>query len=427
MTDDVSPDRGGSRDSQTPARAESTPTADTPLASNSADGPAAPTSDAQAPADSAGEDTDLSWSASDVGDAHPEAAEAPRREGRRRSARRRGLRTVAVVVLVIIVPLALLAFGGLWAYWQIDPPGSPGEPIAITLEEGWGVKEIADHLDDEGVVGSSLAFQIYARATGSDEFQAGNYELAERMGVREAVQTIEAGPIIDYVDLPVIPGLWITEVAQRVNTLPDRSGEAFLEAATSGTVRSPYQPDGVDTLEGLLWPDTYRVSDGEDEEAVLRSMLALFEQHAAEAGLEEATVEGLDPYKILTVASIVQQEAKVDADRPLIASVIYNRLRDGTPLQIDATVLYCIGERKSSNTEEDRATDCPHNTYLHVGLPPTPIGSVTEASLDAALHPAATPYRFYVLADADGSHVFAETFEEHTQNVDRARELGLLG
>jgi UPF0755 protein len=343
---------------------------------------------------------------------------------------RRGRRTLLIVLLVLVVPLAALAGALVWVYWQIDPPGSPGPERRVQVRAGWGVSEIADHLDDRGIIGSSLAFQIYARATGSDSFQAGRYLLRENMGVREAVEALEAGPTIEYRRLAVIPGLWLTEIAAEVERqVPWLDGDRFLQLASTGAVRSAFQPEGVASLEGFLWPDTYQVAEGEDEIDVLRTMVREFDRHAEQVGLAEALASPArrTPYEVLTVASLIQQEARVDVDRRQIASVIYNRLDAPMRLQIDATVLYCIGERRISNTEEDRATPCPHNTYQVDGLPPGPISSVTEASLRAALDPEETPFLFYVLADDTGRHAFAQTYEEHLANVERAREQGLLG
>ncbi len=137
-------------------------------------------------------------------------------------------------------------------------------------------------------------------------------------------------------------------------------------------------------------------------------------------------VRGLTPYQVLVVASMVQEEAKLERDRPLIASVIDNRLRLPMRLQIDATVLYALQVRKASNTAADRATPSPYNTYLHAGLPPTPIGAVAKASIVAALHPATTDYLYYVVAGTDGHHAFATTYAQHLKNVQAARRAGLL-
>jgi UPF0755 protein len=158
-------------------------------------------------------------------------------------------------------------------------------------------------------------------------------------------------------------------------------------------------------------------------------MVREFDRHADRVGLADAPSSGAarSPLEVLVTASLVQQEARLDQDRPLIASVIYNRLAGGMPLQIDGSVNYCIGRRPVATTEADRATPCAHNTYLNAGLPPSPIGAVTERALRAALDPAESPYLFYVLADDSGRHAFAETYEEHLANVERARDAGLLG
>ena len=341
--------------------------------------------------------------------------------------RRARRRVWAVVLILVVVPLAALSAVLLWFWWQLDPPGNPGETVEIRVDDGWSVSRIGDELVDRDVIGSSLVFNVYTRLSGKTDFQAGTYDLQRDMGVRDAVSTLESGPRIDYVELTVPPGLWLPEIAARVDELPDQSGESFLENTRNGSARSKYQPEGNTSLEGLLWPDTYRVSDTEDEIDIVANMVAEFEQHADALGLEFASVEGRTPYEILTIASLIEAEAKVDEDRPLIASVIYNRLREGMPLQIDATVLYASGDpEKQTITVDDLAFESPYNTYVASGLPPTPIGSVTEKSLQAALAPAQTDFLFYVIGDAEGRHVFAETGEEHQRNVDAARAAGLL-
>lgn len=331
------------------------------------------------------------------------------------------------VVALVAIPLGLLATAALWFWWQLDPPGSPGETVEVSVDDGWSVSRIGDELAEEDVISSSFVFNVYARLSGQTDFQAGTYDLKRDMGVRDAVSTLEAGPRLDYVELAVPPGLWLVEVADRVDELPGRQGEAFLEATRNRAARSKYQPEGQPSLEGLLWPDTYRVAETEDEIDIANAMTREFDEHADAVGLATATTEGRTPYEIIVVASLIEAEAKVDDDRPLIASVIYNRLREGMPLQIDATVLYAVGDaQKQTITAADLDVDSPYNTYRVAGLPPTPIGSVSEASLRAAISPAQTDFRFYVIADEDGRHAFARTFEEHEANIEVARERGLL-
>lgn len=350
-------------------------------------------------------------------------SERPER-GRKRPGRRRRL----VVLLVVLgLSLAALAGGARWVQVQLDPPGAPGAEVAVTLEEGWGVSRIADELARLDVIGSSLVFQVYVRLSGSGPFQAGDYTLRHDLGVKDAVDALEVGPTIAYQELRVPPGLRLVEIARRVEEqLPGLTAERFLEVAASGKVRSKYQPRGVRSLEGLLWPDTYRFVKSDNERDVLRTMVKELDRRASRLGIGTAA-NGLSPYETLIVASLVQSEAKVDEDRPLIASVVMNRLAQDMPLQIDATVLYAIGERKASNTAADRATESPYNTYLVRGLPPTPISGVAAVSIDAALNPAVSSYLYYVVADEEGHHAFAETYEEHLANVEAAREKGLIG
>ena len=342
--------------------------------------------------------------------------------------RRHRRRVWLVVIVLVVVPLAVLALGGFWFWWQLDPPGDAGDAVEVRIDDGWSVSRIGDELADRDIIGSSVVFNIYARASGKTDFQAGSYELHRDMGVRPAVDALEAGPRIDYQELAVPPGLWTQEVAARVGEqLSGRSSDAFLAAIRNGSKRSKYQPPGQTSLEGMLWPDTYRVADTEDEIDILGSMISEFETNADALGLETATTRERTPYEILTIASLIEAEAKIDADRPLIASVIYNRLEDEMKLQIDATILYGSGDpAKQTITEADLEAENPYNTYFIDGLPPTPIGSVSAASLAAALAPADTPYFFYVIGDANGGHVFAETGEEHEENVEAARRAGLL-
>jgi UPF0755 protein len=361
----------------------------------------------------------------------PEGEREGRRVRRLESSRRR--RIWILVVLLVGAPLVVAGAATTWVWWELDPPGAPGAEVELEVADGWGTQQIGDELARQGVVGSSLVFTTYARLTGRDEIQAGTYVLRRDLGARAALDALEAGPVIVYQDVAVPPGHWISEVAQMVEAqLPGRTAERFLTAAASGAVRSKYQPEGTTSLEGFLWPDTYRFTADDDEVTVLQTMVGEFDRRADALGLVTASVEGLSPYQVLTVASMIQQEAKLDEDRPLIASVIYNRLRQSMALQIDASVIYGVGQATGVRpavglTEQQLATDTPWNTYTRQGLPATPISSVTEASIAAALQPATTSYLYYVLADADGGHSFAETYEEHLANVAAARAQGLLG
>ncbi len=340
----------------------------------------------------------------------------------------RSRRTAIVVIALVVVPLLVLASGALWFWWQLSPPGGPGSHIEVVIQRGWGVPRIGDELKHDGVIGSSLVFDVYARLNGDSRFDAGTYDLRKHMGVRAAVRTLKAGPKQRYTRLLLPPGLWLKDVAQRVGKMSGRSADAFLQAGQNNAVRSPYEPDSVNTLEGLLWPDTYNVDAEEDEIKILKTMEQEFEKNAAKVGLSTATtVQGYSAYDVVIIASLIEAEAKVDADRPLIASVIYNRLAKGMPLQIDATLIYARGDANNRKiTDADKNINSPYNTYAHVGLPPTPIAMVSEASLRAALAPAQTDYLYYVVIDKSGRHAFASTLAQHQRNIDQARANGVL-
>ena len=336
----------------------------------------------------------------------------------RRGSKRRGGRVV--LVLLLLASPFITAAG--WFWYQVDPPGDPGPLVTVEIPTGSGVGTIADRLEARGVIGSALAFRFYARVSGAPRVQAGQYRLHENLGARAAIDALESGPRQRYRKLSLPPGLRFDQIAARVGALPGRSAPRFTEVAQSGVVRSKFQPAGVTSLEGLTWPDTYYVADHEDETAILRTIVGAFDRHATAVGLGGAS----DPYRAVVIASLIQREAGIDGDRPLIAAVVENRLRDSMPLQIDATVVYARGGGDRTLTDADFALDSPYNTYRAQGLPPTPISTVTEPSLRAAIHPVDVPFKYYVLTDASGKHAFAVTFAEHQRNIADARRRGVL-
>ena len=352
------------------------------------------------------------------------AERAARAERKRR--RRRNFAALAIVASLV---LPFLVVGG-WFVYQLNPPGGPGTVVQFEIEEGWGTDDIGDALEQDGVIGSSLAFQLYAKVRSAGPFQDGPYQLRTNMGVRDAVEKLETGPTQGATDLEltVAPGLTLAQIADRVaEQLPGRDRDRFLEAAASGAVRSKYQPAEVMSLEGLLFPDTYRISNEEDEVAVLRRLVETFDLKADQVDLGNAAAAmGRTPYEAITTASLIEREAGVEEDRPLISAVIRNRLRDGMPLQIDATLCYIKGGCSEPLTNADKELDSPYNTYRVAALPPGPISSVTEASLRAAVSPADVSYKFYVLFDESGAHKFADTNEEHEANAADARRRGVL-
>jgi len=369
-----------------------------------------------------GEEPDELWEpeGADAHDSHL----APTDGSRRRPRRRR--RTYIALAIVIFPVVVVLVVGG-WFLYELNPPGSAGRRVSVDIPRHTGTSRIGDILEEKGVIGSSQAFQIYVGVTRAGPFDPGHYAMRKNVGVRDAVNTLKSGPAkVPEFELMLPPGLTLNEIANRVGALKGHSRDAFLQVAQSGVVRSKYQPPDVTSLEGLLYPDTYLVSKDETDEQILRRLVSSFDRNADAIGLSAPNAAGLSPYQTIVSASLIEREAKLDEDRPLISAVIHNRLAQGRPLQIDATVCFAKGGCDQAPTAADLAIDSPYNTYKVMGLPPTPISSVTVDSLRAAQNPAREPYLFYVLIDKNGKHAFATTQEEHDRNVEEARKKGLL-
>ena len=350
--------------------------------------------------------------------------------GRRGRLTRRGRIFFGVLGVLLIVGLG----AGVWLLKQVNPSGGPGEKVAVDVLPGTSVAGAATRLEDEGVITSARIFRLYLKATGgADSVQAGEYELRKNLSMGDVRAALRRGPSIKFQRLTIPEALTLEKIADRVGELPGRSRDKFLAVARSGEVRSKYQPPGNTNLEGLLFPDTYLLTDKEDETAIVRRLVGRFDQVADEVGIAtagsgqegQAKPPSLSAYQLIVAASLVESEAKVHEDRTLIASVISNRLEKGMKLQIDATVLYAIGH-KDRVLYKDLEVDSPYNTYRIDGLPPTPISASGKASLEAMLRPADTTYIYYVLADKNGKHAFATTASEFEALKAEARRKGLI-
>jgi UPF0755 protein len=225
----------------------------------------------------------------------------------------------------------------------------------------------------------------------------------------------------------VSPGMTVKAVAREVGSLPGHDASSFAEEAASGVVHSFYAPVGSDDLEGVLGDGTYTVAPGESDAQILYDMVLRFNGQAQKAGLTfgSAAGSGFSVYQILTVASIVQQEGYIEKNMPDVARVIYNRLADQKPLQMNSTILYPLGEDGGAFTTEDLHVESPYNSYLHTGLPPTPICSPSIAALKAALNPPPGNWIYFNVVRSDGTEAFSSTFKAQLANEKLAQTLGL--
>ncbi len=306
-------------------------------------------------------------------------------------------RRILWVVGGIVLFFALLfAIGGWWVMKQVNPSGT-GEAISVTVPPGSTTAQIANLLERDGVITNATVFQYYVKWQDAGPFEAGIYDqLHKRSSMNDVVHRLEAGPLPPkYTELVIPEGMWLKDISAKIlQTFPQMNAQE-LDVALS-TVRSKYQPEDSTNLEGLLFPATYRVEEGDelDEQKLVRQMTEKFDATADEVNLSDTSTASavagrqLSPYEVVIVASMIEKEAKVPEERAMIAQVIYNRLDQGMNLGIDATVLYAIGEQKEQLTQSDLRVDSPYNTRRYPGLPPTPIASPGRDSLEAALHPA---------------------------------------
>lgn len=347
---------------------------------------------------------------------------------------RRRRRWPVVVVALAVAGGVLVAGGALWVRGQLDPSG-PQLPVAFSIPVGATTTEVVDLLADAGVVRNAGVFGLYLRVSGAGTFEAGNYNgLVTNQAAGAVVDLLRAGPLPPEAARITIPeGLWLTEIRERVlATFPEMDPGAWDEAVA--TENSRYQPPGA-SLEGLLFPATYEVAldDRTNAAKLVRQMVTAFESVADELGYADATatvraVTGLEltPYEILTVASMVEAETRVESERPQVARVIYNRLLEGMRLDIDATTLYAIGRRTDALTVDDLATPSPWNTRAVPGIPPSPINAPGRSAMAAALAPASGDWLYYVLVDPNGTHFFTPDYNAFLVAADDARARGVF-
>lgn len=320
------------------------------------------------------------------------------------------------MVICLLIPSAALAAAGLWLRKAWSPVG-PGEARVVEIPIASDTLDIGVRLEHEGLIRSQPAFQVGILFWGlRGELKAGYYELSPAMGSREIAEVIASGrQATAKVTIP--EGFTVEQIAERFDaTGLCPSGEDFLAAAVPATVADTGLDVSGNSLEGYLFPATYVFEYGTAPKDIVRRMAEEFHKRVVVGMADDLRESKHTLGATATVASMIEREARVEKDRPLIASVIYNRLNKGMRLQIDATVIYALGEHRERLTYEDLKVDSPFNTYRHTGLPPHPICNPGEASLRAAVKPAKTEYLFYV-AKPDGSHVFTKTYDQHKRAI----------
>ena len=330
--------------------------------------------------------------------------------------------------LPVVVGLTLIALVAAWFLKSLYQPGKGDGSgrVVLVIPRGGSLGDIADRLDAAGVIDKPFFFKLRVRIAGhASDLKPGSYVLKKDMAYGDVIDKLTAGPPRNIVNVTIPEGRARSEIAPLLK-------QAGIQGSyTRATVRNAHlsprrygAPRGA-TLEGFLFPATYELKRGATVRALVAKQLAAFQENFAKVGMSYAKKKNLTPFDVVTIASMVEREASVPRERPLIAAVIYNRLKQGISLGIDATVRYAVNNWTRPLRNSELHVNSPYNTRERHGLPPGPIGNPGLASLQAAAHPAHVKYLFYVVKPCgNGAHSFSSTnaqFEKDVAKYNAAR------
>ena len=334
------------------------------------------------------------------------------------------------ILVILVLFVVIFASGGIYFKSRSGAYDVNEEKkVVVNIPSGSGTDSIADILSDAKLIKNKLVFKINVKMSGkASQFKAGEYQFDQSYTNGEIINDIAAGKIyhsgpkvtvkegatsIEIIDELVKKNLGTKENYEKLINNPDefRDKYEFLK------------DKNIKSLEGFLYPSTYFCTEGESEREVISRMLNKFdEMYKYKIKPEMDKHKDLNFYDVMKMASIIEKEAVVDKDRPLISSVFYNRLAKDMPLQSDATIQYAFKERKKVVTYEDLKIESPYNSYKYKGLPPTPIANPSWKSIEAAINPAKTDYLYFVAKTDGGENNYAKTYEEHLKNEKRYKE-----
>jgi uncharacterized YceG family protein len=348
-------------------------------------------------------------------------ARLPASRPKRPLARGRGAllrRAGAIVALVLAAAL-------IWFCVELFQPfhGSGHGSVTVSIPARSGAGQVGDLLEHKGVIASAFFFKLRATLAGDrGKLLQGTYHLKLDMSYGQVLKALTTPPPAAKVtNVTIVPGRTRSQISRLLHDEGVRG--SYVAETRHSRLLSPVAygaPRSTPSLEGLLFPDTYQLRDPITISALVGDQLREFKRQFATVNTRYARSKHLTPYDVLIIASMVEAEAQTEKDRPLIASVIYNRLKDHMPLQIDATTRYATGNYTKPLTQSQLNSSSPYNTRIHPGLPPTPIDSPALASIEAAAHPARTNYLYFVVKPCgNGEHVFASSYSQFLAEVQR--------
>ena len=341
------------------------------------------------------------------------------------------------ILYLLILLICAAGLGGLYFWNQVSLPNSDNEgTVFFTVSQGEGVKIIAVHLLEQGLIRDQFWFETFVYLDRSEaKFIAGSYQLAKNLDIREVANLMTSGSNTPEDSITVIEGWTSQDIANYLEKNGRATAADFLAAAETIDSRALLPEKDYDfladkpasqDLEGYLFPDTYRIYSDSRPAEIVEKMLDNFGDKYTQQMRADTIKGNLTIYQVVTLASIIQKETNIVLDqngKPLnndhyiVAGIFYNRLNAGIPLQSDATVNFVTGKQDTQPSAADLETESPYNTYKYKGLPPGPIGNPSLEAIKAAIYPEKTDYLYFLhKIHSDGSTVFSKTYEEHLEN-----------
>lgn len=326
---------------------------------------------------------------------------------------------IKILKSITFVLISYLLFVAIYLTIELTRPLNIKETIEFYIPKGSSFSTIGKILKEKGIISSELIFKITGRIMGIErKARAGYYLITPDMDLLDLLRKLLEGKIIEYT-FTVIEGDSIFDIAEKLSKINPDYGEKLI---TLNNDRNFLKSLNIDSpsLEGYLFPATYTIPKGMEIEDIVTMMVKKF-WSVFDQNLREKTQKlGLTINEVITLASIIEKEAKIEEEKPLISAVYHNRLRLGMPLQADPTAIYGVKRFKEGVKKKDLLNKTPYNTYIIKGLPPGPIASPSLSSIKAALNPAKVPYLYFV-ARGDGSHIFSETYSQHLASINEIR------
>ncbi|RKU06287.1 endolytic transglycosylase MltG [Candidatus Poribacteria bacterium] len=326
--------------------------------------------------------------------------------------------SIALFSVSILSSLAIL-IAIFYTVRYLAPVDANAKPIQLKIVRGMSSQAIADQLARNDLIHNPWIFLFVTHfSDASHRLQVGTYRLSGAMTIPQIIDHLKTGKVVTR-QFVVPEGLTVVQTGKLWEKSRFGTASAFNQAARDPKWLRTYRIEGK-TLEGYLFPNTYQFPDGATPQVILEIMLDEFDQRWTAEFTEEAKALGFSKHEVITLASIIEAEARVPDERALVSAVFHNRLRRGWKLQADPTALYGLGNPDRPPRAADLRVDSPYNTYIHKGLPPGPICNPGMASILAALRPTSVDYMYFV-AIGDGRHHFSKTLREHQNMINKIR------